>query len=748
MTGEKNIAWFGASDIGRRQSNQDCFAAFPELGLWVLCDGMGGHAAGAEAAARAVAEVAAGVRAGRELTDAVAQAHLAVVELGEELLREDKPERRPGCTVVALRLHPEAASAGDNPGAGVVIEAEIVWVGDSRAWHWDGTNLTRLTTDHSVVQDLVNWGDLTEAEALVHPQRHQLVQALGVAGRGKLQPGRWCGTFRPQAEMIIITSDGAFCHEMLLDKAEIILKNINEPQEMVKKMIAESLHQGGEDNITVVAVGRTVETSVSGAESGPGFFGNLRRRLSRTFFLFSLIFLLFNFAAALSVRAEMPRGDELDSVCQEAAARLAERYGSPPLQQVAVYFLCPRGCREDKLDSQARREANTITMALQDALTARSEFMVLNRDNKVWARVLHEEGNRGTLDGNDIMRVGTGLGARWIVTGEYWRASDGRFCLNARLFNGKTGGSAAIAHVDSSFVSVQRHNWRPLLFGLAALLLLIIGGGVLLLFTRKRKVRSRTRYAESTAAVRQEELITAVSRRDPAICDQLNPELIATLPPEMRKIATALAVTPAGLIFDDHRGRCVIAAPGPEQGLGRGEKWLFSFSDPRISRAPQAHIKLDGGKVFIVHNHKANNQTLVNGEPIKVHALEIGLEIWLSSQTSLKVESLPATGVARLDVSSGPDAGRTLLLFKREFNCAELFAEIPAIMIVREKGRYLLCTGAQTPTAAGEKLILKNPDLSAVVAPLTPGSRLVLCSGDQLTTVSGRLLFAVTLPVL
>ncbi len=253
------------------------------------------------------------------------------------------------------------------------------------------------------------------------------------------------------------------------------------------------------------------------------------------------------------------------------------------------------------------------------------------------------------------------------------------------------GECSATAHVNSSFGSAQRHNWRPLLLGLAALLLLVVGGWALFLLTRKRKVRSKNRLAENTAAARQEELIAAVNRRDPDICDKLNSDLILTLPPERRKIATAMAATPAGLIFDDHRGRSVIAAPGPEQGLGRGEKWLFSFSDPRISRAPQAHIKIDGGQVFIVHNHKANNPTLINGEPIKVHSLEIGLEIWLSSLTCLQVKSMLSSGGARLDVSAGPDAGRTLLFFKREFDCKEIFVEISCITIVREKGRYLFC---------------------------------------------------------
>lgn len=240
---KKIMPWFGATDIGRRKSNQDSFAAVEDLGLWVLCDGMGGHAAGAEAAARAVEVIEAEVRGGRNLLEAVELAHLAVGQLGSELLRDDETSRRPGTTVVALRTE--------------LDKYEIVWVGDSRAWAWDGKTFACLTTDHTVVQDMVNWGDLTEDEALRHPQRHQLSQALGADGRGKLRPGRIFGSWNPQTEVIILTSDGAFCHESP-SLAAVLLNGAQEPEEIVTRMIAESLRRGGEDNVTVVAVGNRV----------------------------------------------------------------------------------------------------------------------------------------------------------------------------------------------------------------------------------------------------------------------------------------------------------------------------------------------------------------------------------------------------------------------------------------------------------------------------------------------------------
>ena len=384
---------------------------------------MGGHAGGAEAAAKAVTVIETEVRGGRSLIDAVAKAHLAVVGLGDELPREDKTSRRPGTTVVALWADFE--------------RYEIIWVGDSRAWLWHGQSLECLTTDHTVVQDLVNWGALTQAEVLQHPQRHHLTQALGVVRRGKLQPGRVSGSWNPQKEVILLTSDGTFCHD-LPDLTAHLPATAREPEEIVTKMISESLRLGGEDNVTVVAVGRAGEKSGLRLKSS-GFFRKFRNRLtglSKIFFpaVFTFLLVFMSLFPALSVQATMPSCDKLDCVCRETAARLAGNLEGAALERVVVYFLRPQGYKLQDLNPVMQSESKVIALALQDALTTRGEFEVLNRENEVWARVLHEEGNRGTLDGNNIMRVGAGLGARWIVTGEYWETNNGLFHLRTRLF--------------------------------------------------------------------------------------------------------------------------------------------------------------------------------------------------------------------------------------------------------------------------------------------------------------------------
>lgn len=233
-----DLTWYGASDIGRRPENQDYFLARAEQGLFILCDGMGGHSGGAEAARRAAQSLAAELDRGTDLLAAVAAANQAVIAFGDELLARETGARRPGTTLVALRL-------GEN-------QYESVWVGDSRAWLFSDDKLTPLTTDHSLVQELVNWGDISAAEALAHPRRHQLTQALGVVEPEALRPGRVSGRI-PADAFFLLTSDGALCHENPAAAAALLWTTDN-PRTIVEKLIAASLENGAQDNITVLAV--------------------------------------------------------------------------------------------------------------------------------------------------------------------------------------------------------------------------------------------------------------------------------------------------------------------------------------------------------------------------------------------------------------------------------------------------------------------------------------------------------------
>jgi protein phosphatase len=148
-----------------RTANEDATLSREDLGLFLVCDGMGGHGGGERASRLATATVEKEIGCGRTLQEAVLAAHAAVAEL-----EADPGALRPGSTIVALHL----------AGGGY----QLAWVGDSRAWLIEGGKIRQLTVDHTVTEQMVAWGDLRPEEALHHPDRHRLTQALGVGGEG------------------------------------------------------------------------------------------------------------------------------------------------------------------------------------------------------------------------------------------------------------------------------------------------------------------------------------------------------------------------------------------------------------------------------------------------------------------------------------------------------------------------------------------------------------------------------------
>ena len=203
------------------------------MGLWLVADGVGGHANG-EVAARIVGDTIVQKLAGGEaLVDAILAAHQAV-------LREidSRESSNMGSTVIALQLQGN--------------DYELSWVGDSRAYLCDG-NIKQLSRDHNPVKELLARGAITPQQAAIHPERHVLSQSLGVSESVKVNPGRVCGTLQPD-EQILLCSDG-LTNE--LDDSEIAatLAAHTTPDAQVEALIQGALQAGGRDNITAVLVG-------------------------------------------------------------------------------------------------------------------------------------------------------------------------------------------------------------------------------------------------------------------------------------------------------------------------------------------------------------------------------------------------------------------------------------------------------------------------------------------------------------
>ncbi|MEQ8486378.1 MAG: SpoIIE family protein phosphatase [Pseudomonadales bacterium] len=147
----------------RHVVNQDAVGCDPGLGLWLVADGMGGHAAAEVASSLARDTVLREVGAGAALADAVATANLAL----QTAARQDRRRAGMGTTIAAVQLHDR--------------QANVVWAGDSRVYRLQAGRLACLTRDHSLVQYLVDRGTITAEEAAMHPRRHVLMSALGLA---------------------------------------------------------------------------------------------------------------------------------------------------------------------------------------------------------------------------------------------------------------------------------------------------------------------------------------------------------------------------------------------------------------------------------------------------------------------------------------------------------------------------------------------------------------------------------------
>ena len=228
----------------KRLQNEDCYAADAELGLWLVADGIGGHACGEVASAIVKVQVTKAYAAGKTLTDAIRSAHGAVLE---EISRRDE-NRGMGSTIVALALTEH--------------RYQIAWVGDSRAYCWNGKTLRQLSHDHSHVSELLDSGLISGPEAANHPERHVLTQSIGVSNEMELQPDTVSGELR-SGEQILLCSDG-LTDEIADANIEQLLRGSASVDSQVDTLINAALTAGGRDNVTVVMVGESTTTCSPG----------------------------------------------------------------------------------------------------------------------------------------------------------------------------------------------------------------------------------------------------------------------------------------------------------------------------------------------------------------------------------------------------------------------------------------------------------------------------------------------------
>lgn len=248
------LSYGATTHVGRvRSSNEDSYVALPELGLWLVADGMGGQEAGEVASAIAAYTICNAIRQDAGLEQALGQAHDAVRQAAGNGVGSPGM----GTTVVALLVQGS--------------DYQIAWVGDSRAYLWDLHRLQRLTRDHSMVQELVDAGAITAEQAEHHPQRNIITQSVGVPipdGPGiEIISGQWAA-----GQSILLCSDG-LSSELADSAIGSTLSSAVTATDGAQQLLSAALDQGGHDNITVLLI------EGPRPASSAGFFRRLRSRL-------------------------------------------------------------------------------------------------------------------------------------------------------------------------------------------------------------------------------------------------------------------------------------------------------------------------------------------------------------------------------------------------------------------------------------------------------------------------------------
>ncbi|OEH85756.1 hypothetical protein BHU72_02950 [Desulfuribacillus stibiiarsenatis] len=244
------MEWAAKSDVGLvRKTNEDSFLVRIQDGkqsIAIVADGMGGHQGGKIASKITVETILEGIDQFYpedrdqiyeiDSTVAIKRAVKFANQRVYDTAQEDKQLAGMGTTVVIALLNAE--------------QVEIAHVGDSRAYIISKNGLTQITDDHSLVNELLAQGKITEEEAIHHPQRNMITRALGTSASVIIDIAKHVWEYE---DILLLCSDGL--SESI--SSEVILQTFYEGhslEDAVNSLLEKSLQAGGKDNITIVAI--------------------------------------------------------------------------------------------------------------------------------------------------------------------------------------------------------------------------------------------------------------------------------------------------------------------------------------------------------------------------------------------------------------------------------------------------------------------------------------------------------------
>lgn len=223
------------TDVGcTRTLNED--ALYCGENLWLVADGMGGHACGDVASRLTVETIVDEFVHSGNLEIVIESAHQKLLQFANN----NPLHRGMGTTIVAM--------------TGIESGFEIAWVGDSRAYLWaaQSQSLISLTTDHSLVAGLLQRGIITPEQAIVHPQRNLITRCLGGNSSSCLKvdsiEGQW-----QREDKILLCSDG-LTDEVSEQQISAILQGSGSNEQHLAQMLKQAKAAGGHDNISAILV--------------------------------------------------------------------------------------------------------------------------------------------------------------------------------------------------------------------------------------------------------------------------------------------------------------------------------------------------------------------------------------------------------------------------------------------------------------------------------------------------------------
>ena len=238
---KNTLSWqsHGISDVGKvRKHNEDSMLERPEVGMWAVADGMGGHAAG-DVASQMIVNSLKKVHEGISLDRYIDDIEDRLIAVNKKLIKkanESKKRTTIGSTVAILLAFDKYCV--------------YLWAGDSRLYRLRNKEIRQITTDHSQVEQYVEQGLISREEAAVHPHGNMITRAVGAAQRFCLDMDI---QEMEKGDRYLLCSDGLTKHIFEMELQNMLLTG-NSTEKTCQDLIELTLSRGAGDNVTAIVI--------------------------------------------------------------------------------------------------------------------------------------------------------------------------------------------------------------------------------------------------------------------------------------------------------------------------------------------------------------------------------------------------------------------------------------------------------------------------------------------------------------